>query len=251
MKKHAVTRALGVAAGAVLVLAPMASAHVTVNPGEAPKGGFAALSFRVPNERDDAGTTSLEVNLPEDYPIANVSVRPKAGWTYQVEKRTLDTPIDNFGEQVTEVVSKITWTGGTINPGEFDEFEVSVGPLPDDTDMIGFPSIQTYASGEVVRWIDEVKEGEEEPEHPVPTLKLVESNGDHDATAAEATADDAGDETAAGVSVSNTASQDDVDSANPGHRRHRGRRGGHPGGRLRPVPGSEVGRVVTDPAVAE
>jgi uncharacterized protein YcnI len=38
-----VTRALVVAAVAVVVVAPMASAHVTVNPDEAPKGGFAAL----------------------------------------------------------------------------------------------------------------------------------------------------------------------------------------------------------------
>ena len=134
-----------------------------MNPGEAPKGGFAKLAFQVPNEREDAGTTTLEVNLPEDHPIANVSVRPKEGWTYQVETRTLDQPLEgDEGEEVTEVVSKITWTGGPIQPGEFDEFEVSVGPLPDDTDQILFPTLQTYRGGDVVRWIDEpLPSGEE------------------------------------------------------------------------------------------
>ena len=208
-----IAKALAVAAGALVLTAPMAAAHVTVNPGEAEKGGFAALAFRVPNERDDSGTTTLEVNMPEDHPIPNVSVRPKPGWTYTVEKRTLDTPIDNFGEEVTEVVGKITWTGAVINPGEFEEFEVSVGPLPEDADSIAFPALQTYQSSEVVRWIDPVVEGEEEPEHPAPTLRLVEPAGGGQDDEAAGTSD-AEAESASGLTVENTASQDDVDSAN-------------------------------------
>ena len=164
----------------------MAAAHVTVNPGEATKGGFAALAFRVPNERPDSGTTSLEVNIPEDTPIASISVKPTPGWTYAVERRTAGRALDMHGRQVTEVVSKITWTGGTINPGEFQEFEISAGPLPEDVDQILFPTIQTYASGEVVRWIDEPLESGEEPEHPAPLLTLVDGEDEHgDDAAAE------------------------------------------------------------------
>jgi uncharacterized protein YcnI len=216
--RQRMTRVAAAAAVVLLALAPMAAAHVTVNPGEAPKGGFAALAFRVPNERDDSGTVSLEVNLPEDHPIANVSVKPTPGWEYTVERRTLDEPIDNHGTEITEVVSKITWTGGTINPGEFQEFEVSVGPLPEDADQILFPSIQTYASGEVVRWIDEPTEDGEEPEHPSPVLTLVDAEDEHAAGGDEAESADGGEsadgESASGLTVENTASQDDVDSAN-------------------------------------
>jgi uncharacterized protein YcnI len=207
---------LAVGAATLVALAPMAAAHVTVNPGEATKGGFTALAFRVPNERPDSGTTSLEVNIPEDTPIASISVKPTPGWTYTVERRTLSEPVDMEGEEVTEVVSKVTWTGGPINPGEFQEFEISAGPLPEDVDQILFPTIQTYASGEVVRWIDEPLESGEEPEHPAPLLKLVEGDGEDehggDAAAGDNAAGDG--EAASGVSVSNTASQDDVDSAN-------------------------------------
>jgi periplasmic copper chaperone A len=207
-------RILAVGAATLVALAPMAAAHVTVNPGEATKGGFAALAFRVPNERPDSGTTSLEVNIPEDTPIASISVKPTPGWTYTVERRTLAEPIDMHGREVTEVVSKITWTGGTINPGEFQEFEISAGPLPEDVDQILFPSIQTYASGEVVRWIDEPLESGEEPEHPAPLLNLVDAEDGHgDDAAAEEDAAAEG-EAASGMSVANTASQDDVDSAN-------------------------------------
>ena len=213
MRNLRVTRALAVAAVAVVAAAPMALAHVTVNPGEATKGGYAALAFRVPNERDDSGTTSIQVNLPEDNPISSVRVRPTPGWTHEVEMRTLDTPIDSHGREITEVVGKITWTGGTINPGEYEEFNVSAGPLPDDADLLVFPTIQTYASGEEVRWIDEpVAEGEEEPERPAPTLTLVDAEGEGDGGAAADGADEG--ESASGLTVENTASQDDVDSAN-------------------------------------
>ncbi len=54
------------------------------------------------------------------------------------------------GDEVTEVVSTITWSGGTIKPGEFTEFPVSLGPLPEDVESLSFPSVQTYEGGEVV-----------------------------------------------------------------------------------------------------
>ena len=214
MNYRRLTRALIVAGLAIVVTAPLADAHVTVNPGEAPKGGFAALAFRVPNERDNAGTTTLEVNFPEDQPIANVSVRPKDGWTYQVETRTLDQPLEGEGEEVTDVVSKITWTGGVIQPGEFDEFEVSVGPLPADTDQLLFPTLQTYQGGEVVRWIDEPLPDGEEPEHPAPLLTLVDAANEHGDEAGSASKDGEQATDSGGVTVENAATQDDVDSAN-------------------------------------
>ena len=116
--------------GLFLMLSSPAFAHVTVNPDEAAKGGFTAVSFRVPNERDDSGTIQLEVEFPAEYPIASVSVKPKAGWTANVEKTPLAEPVGGEGEEITEAVSRITWTGGRIGPGEFDEFDVSMGPLP-------------------------------------------------------------------------------------------------------------------------
>ena len=212
MRHRALTRALAVAAVALVAVAPMAAAHVTVNPGEAEKGGFARLTFRVPNERDDATTTTVEVNFPEEAPFTSVRVKPKTGWTYTMERRTLDEPLDNHGEMVTEVVSKITWTGGTIGTTEFEEFDVSVGRMPEDGDFLLFPSIQTYSSGEVVRWIDEPVEGGEEPERPAPLLTLVDPPDEGEDAAAPADDGAADGEQAAGVT--NAASQDDVDSAN-------------------------------------
>lgn len=165
---------------AIATMAAPATAHVSVNPGEVPKGGYAKLAFRVPNERPDSGTVKIEVTFPPAHPLRAVSVRPQPPWTFSVERTKLDRPIEREGrEPVTEVVSKITWTGGSIEPGEFEEFEVSAGPMPDNIDQLVFKAVQTYASGEVVRWIEEAAPGGEEPEFPAAVLKLTAGPGGH------------------------------------------------------------------------
>lgn len=168
----------GMSVVAVGLFAGIADAHVTVSPNTATKGGYATLNFKVPNERDNASTTKLEVDFPEAYPFASISVQPKAGWTYKVDKAKLATPISNHGQQVDERVSRITWTAGTdsaIKPGEFDVFPVSAGPLPTTTDSLTFKALQTYSNGEVVRWIEEAAPGAEEPKNPAPKLTLTDA----------------------------------------------------------------------------
>ena len=198
-----------VATVAVLALAAPASAHVSVNPSEAPQGGFTKLTFRVPNESDTASTTSVEVNLPTDALIRSVRYKPQPGWTATVETRVLEEPLETEGGEVTEVVSKITWTGGEIGPGEFQEFDVSVGPLPIDVDTLEFPSIQTYSDGDIVRWIEEVPEGGEEPERPAPTLTLVPADAEGDGHGGGAEADEAAAAADADAAASPSDSDDD------------------------------------------
>jgi uncharacterized protein YcnI len=110
-----------------------------------------------------------------------VSVAPKPGWTVATTTRTLDEPFEAFGTEYTEAVDTITWTaddGVQIEPGQFDWFWVSVGPLPSDVDELGFPALQTYSSGEVVRWIEPMNADGSEPELPMPTVALVAATGD-------------------------------------------------------------------------
>jgi uncharacterized protein YcnI len=183
---------LAVAIGAlstVVVGVGTASAHVTVNPREATQGGYAKLAFRVPNEKDDASTTKLEIVIPTDRtPIASVSTRPVPGWTVAVERTTLATPLTVHDSEVAEVVSKITWTaaeGGAVAPGTFQEFEVSAGPLP-EVGQIVFKALQTYSDGDVVRWIDEGAEAD----RPAPVLKLTKATTTPVNVAAQTTTDD-------------------------------------------------------------
>jgi uncharacterized protein YcnI len=167
--------ALATLTGSLLLAGP-ASAHVTVNPREAASGGFTKLTFRVPTEKPDASTTKVSVTFPSATPLASVSTKPLPGWTAQVTKSKLANPIEDDGLKLTEAVSRITWTarqGVKIAPGQFDEFDVSVGPLPSSAKSMSFPTVQTYDDGTTVRWIDPVTPGGAEPEHPAPTLTLA------------------------------------------------------------------------------
>ena len=206
------TLLVSLAAGAALVLpATSAFAHVTVNPREAVQGRYAKLAFRVPNERDNAGTTKLEVNLPAEYPFASVSVRPQPGWTYTVEKIKLATPVKVHDNEISEAATKITWTGGVIKPNEFNEFEVSVGPLPSDVDSVSFKALQTYDNGEVVRWIEEETPGGAEPERPAPVLKLTKADAATTVTATAGQSSQPGE--VAEPKSADAVSKSDVDTA--------------------------------------
>ena len=170
---------LGVAL--VALVAGPAAGHVTIDPESARKGSVAKLSFQVPNEKDNASTVGLEVTLPADHPIASVSVQQKAGWTFAIEKQALPKPIKGpFGGEVTEAVSKITWTGGEIQPGAFDLFTVRAGALPKNVNQLEFQASQTYSDGEVVQWNERTVKGGAEPEHPAPVLKLTKAKASGD-----------------------------------------------------------------------
>ncbi|MFF3995016.1 YcnI family protein [Streptomyces cyaneofuscatus] len=173
--------AAGVAASTVLLLAGPAAAHVSVQPqGEAAKGGYATLNFKVPNERDQASTVKLEVNFPADHPLSSVTPEAVPGWKIAITKGKLDKPLEVHGRKITEAVTKVTWTadGSKIAPGYFQQFPVSVGQLPEDADQLVFKAIQTYDNKEVVRWIEEPTGGEE-PDSPAPVLKLTAATEDH------------------------------------------------------------------------
>ena len=166
----------GVAAAAIGLTALPALAHVTVSSPRATQGGFGVLTFRMPNETDNANANELKVQLPADQPLASVSVKPEPGWAYTVTRAKLPQPItDDDGNQVTDYVSVIDWkaTAGGIKPGEYNEFQLSVGPLP-KADSMTFKALQTYSNGQTVSWIDEPAAGSTvEPDHPAPTLKLA------------------------------------------------------------------------------
>ena len=159
------------AAALVVAMALPAFAHVTVQPNEAVAGSFARFAVRVPTEREDASTIKIELQLP---PLAFVSFQDVPGWERSVEMVTLDEPIDAFGEELTEVVGTVTWEGGAIEPNEFQEFGFSAA-LPEEPTTLEFPAIQTYDSGEVVRWIG--PEDSEEPAALVTTVDLGAAEG--------------------------------------------------------------------------
>ena len=150
---------------AIVVAAAPALAHVTVQPNESTPGAFARFVVRVPNERPDASTIEVEVQLPDLFFVGFMDV---PGWERTVEMRQLDEPAEIFGEEVTEVVGTVTWSGGEVEPGEFMEFGFSAR-MPEETTTLEFPALQTYDSGEVVEWI-----GPPDSEEPAARLNVLD-----------------------------------------------------------------------------
>ncbi|QDY77768.1 YcnI family protein [Streptomyces qinzhouensis] len=187
-RRTARTVALLTASGAAsLLLAGPAFAHISVQPqGEAARGGYATVGVKVPNERDNASTVKLELTLPTEHPLASVLPQPVPGWNIEVTKAKLAKPLSVHGKQITEAVSKVTWTaaGSKIGPGQFQQFPLSIGQLPENADRLVFKALQTYDNKEVVRWIETPEKGKPEPESPAPVLTLSAGTDGHGAPAA-------------------------------------------------------------------
>lgn len=157
-----------------------AAAHVTLQPSEVPAGGFTRLDVRVPTERPDASTTKVEVQFPPGF--TTVSTEPVPGWTAKVARVKLAKPqVNDEGEKITDRVDTVTWTAGGqggIGPGQFQDFGLSVA-VPDKAgSSLTFKAVQTYSSGEVVRWI-----GPPDSEEPAPQVKLTAAEGEGGGTA--------------------------------------------------------------------
>jgi uncharacterized protein YcnI len=163
-----------------LALPAAAGAHVTLQPEEVPAGGFTRLDVRVPTERDDASTTKVAVQFPTGFEF--VSTEPVPGWTVKVTRAKLAKPqVNDEGEKVTDRVDTVTWTaagGRGIGPGEFQDFGLSLA-IPDKPgSALTFKAVQTYSSGEVVRWI-----GPPDSAEPAPQLELADADGEQAAAA--------------------------------------------------------------------
>jgi uncharacterized protein YcnI len=172
--------ALGGALLLTLLGSGMAEAHVTAQPGWATQGGYAVVALRVPTESESAGTVKVELTLPAEHPIAEVLTTPMAGWIARIGKVPVNPPLRTDDGTVSEVAHTITWTaqpGKRIEPDQYADFDVSLGPLPTDADQLVLPVVQTYDDGTVTRWDQPHAAGAAEPEHPAPALKLMAAGG--------------------------------------------------------------------------
>jgi uncharacterized protein YcnI len=168
-----------VAVTATLALPAVAGAHVAVLPDQATAKALVVENVHVPNEQDDASTNKVSVQFPPGF--AEVTFAPVPGWKVAVKKTKLAEPITtDEGDKLTEQVSQVTWTGGKIAPGEFQDFPMSL-EMPEEPQTLTFKATQTYDNGDVVRWI-EPPGGED----PAPQVKVIAAPSDAPETQATA-----------------------------------------------------------------
>jgi uncharacterized protein len=169
--------AAAVAAGLAAALPAAAAAHVTLQPKQAVAGSYTVESVRVPNERDNASTTKVEVQLPSGF--KSVSYEPVTGWKAKATTQ---------GGEVRLVTFTAVSPAAAIKPGQFRDFPLSV-QIPDAPGQtLTFKALQTYSDGEVVRWI-----GAPDADDPAPQVAVVaaaEGGGHGAAPAADGDDDD-------------------------------------------------------------
>jgi uncharacterized protein len=196
MKRIALVTA---ATGAVALLPTAAAqAHVTLQPKTAAAGAYAVEDVRVPNETDDAVTTRIVVQFPDGF--AEASYQSVPGWTVRVVKEKLATPVRTDDGEVTEGVKTITWTSESkaagIQPGQFQDFPLSVQIPGRAGDTLTFKALQYYTDGEVARWI-----GAPDADKPAPQVQVTA------AAAAPATAPSSGTPATGTATTEDTAAQ--------------------------------------------
>jgi len=184
MKKSTIGVSTAIGAGLLLALAaPLsASAHVTIDPGQAEPGSYTVVTVKVPNESDTASTNRVAVTLPSDTPFTSVRYVPVAGWTAELVTTTLPEPVTVGESTITEAVTSVVWTataGSEIGAGQLQLFPLSLGPVP-DTGSVALPAEQGYTDGTTVAW----DESGDDAEHPAPVLYINDAPAaDHHGTA--------------------------------------------------------------------
>jgi uncharacterized protein YcnI len=135
----------------MLALSAPAAAQVSIVPDRVDGGGTQTFAFRLANERADTKSTRLELVFPQNPPVAYVEVAPARGWTATVRPRPLDPPLQAGGKVISEAAGTLVFEGGAVAPKQFEQFLVTMGPLPADGRLL-FQATQTFANGAIAHW---------------------------------------------------------------------------------------------------
>ncbi len=116
---------------AIALLIPLtASAHVVVKPDSVGVAKYQTFTVSVPNEKE-VPTIALKLVVPDSVDSVTPTVKP--GWKIEVSGK------------------EVTWTGGSIPPGERDDFSFSTKAPAQPTEL-AWKAYQTYADGTIVPW---------------------------------------------------------------------------------------------------
>ena len=164
-------RSIALGALGALSYLTAASAHVDVEPRQAPIGGSFKGAFRLSHGCDGSATLKMRMRIPPGF--LNVRPMAKPGWKIDVTNGKYPKSFDLRGVKIEEGVTDVAWSDGNLPDAQFDEFVILgylSGDLKAGTSMY-FPIIQECEKG-VHRWI-EIPSGPKEPPEPAAELRLL------------------------------------------------------------------------------
>ena len=168
---HPTIRTLSLLALAGLIAGP-AHAHVSLQVPQARVGASYQAVLKVPHGCQGSATVGLSVQIPDG--VLDVKPLAKPGWTIETTQAKYAQPYTYHGNQVSEGVRTITWSGGSLPAAHADAFafhsQIAATLTPGNA--LVFPTVQTCEQG-VVRWIERPSATQQHPEKPAPTLTLL------------------------------------------------------------------------------
>ena len=177
------TRIAAVLGAAILLMTAIspAAAHVKSKADTYAAGSTAIVTFGFSHGCGESPTTAMVFQVPGQFNSVNPVFAP--GWTIEVEKEALATPVSGtHGEEITERVSIVTFTADEpIEGGIYATVSLRL-TLPEDAvgETIAFPVIQECEDGENA-WIEIAQEGEDADtlEFPAPVIEVTEPDSDN------------------------------------------------------------------------
>lgn len=157
---------------ASLQAATWACAHITLEQKQAAAGSYYKAVLQVPHGCKGAATTAIRVRVPEG--VISAKPQPKPGWALKISRTKLAKPVEGgHGRMLSERVSEIAWSGGSLPDEEFDEFRI-VMRLPDQPGTAMYLPVVQECGATVQRWIEVPEPGKPGavPEFPAPVLQL-------------------------------------------------------------------------------
>ena len=166
--------------GAVTLAAVSAFAHVTLEVREAKAGAPYKATLRVPHGCDGTATLTVRAQIPEG--VIAVKPMPKPGWQLETVKGKYDKTYPYYhGQQLSEGVKEIVWSGGKLPDEHYDEFVFS-GFLAGDltSGPLYIPVTQECEKGEA-RWADIPAPGQDRHalKAPAPALIILAQHSQH------------------------------------------------------------------------
>lgn len=182
--------ASSIAFGAITLAAASALAHVTLEVREASAGTSYKAVLKVPHGCDGTATLKVRAQIPEG--VIGVKPMPKPGWQVETVKGKYEKTYPYYhGQQLTEGVKEIVWSGGKLPDEHYDEFvfagflarDIKPGPLY-------IPVTQECEKGEA-RWAEIPAPGQDAHalKAPAPAVIILAQHGGghgHGAAAADA-----------------------------------------------------------------
>jgi uncharacterized protein YcnI len=166
-----------VAIAAALIMPYHALAHATLEVQEARAGTWYKARMGIAHGCAGSPTLAVRIQLPPD--VMGVKPQPKPGWRLEIIRAKLDQPITgSHGEQITERVSEVRWTGGRLLDEHLEEFVMQFRLPNRPGETLYFPTVQDCETG-THRWIEIPAAGRSRGDYkePAPHLRLLPASG--------------------------------------------------------------------------